>query len=61
MTRSVVIDMQILGPKRVNDVPMLFDPNTGRTYLQNTSVAQTSPIAYELVSLNQQSRFLEIR
>ena len=47
--RSVVIDMQYLEPKLINDMPMLFDTNTGRTYLQNGSVAKTSPMAYELV------------
>ena len=47
--RSVVIDMQYLEPKLINDMPMLFDTNTGRAYLQNESVAKTSPMAYELV------------
>ena len=50
VTRSVVIDMQILEARLINGMPMLFEPITGRTYLQNTSVAQSSPIAYELVS-----------
>ena len=47
--RSVVVDMQYLEPKLINDMPMLFDTNTGRTYLQNGSVGKTSPMAYELV------------
>ena len=49
--RSVVIDMKYLEPKLMNDMPMLFDTNTGRAYLQNGSVAKTSPMAYELVIL----------
>ena len=48
--RSVVIDMKNLEPKLINGMPMLFDTTTGRTYLQNGSVAKTSPMAYELVT-----------
>ena len=47
--RSAVIDMEYLEPKLINDMPMFFDTNTGRTYLQNESMAKTSPMAYELV------------
>lgn len=59
VVRSVVIDMVILEPKRIDSMPMLYDGTTGRTYIQDASVAQSSPTAYYLV--RQQRLYLIFR